>query len=102
MPFVITQVGSMSSEFQPADAKCAVVAAAGLQDDEVTVMPFHLESFMVSCHNQATRDCVLAASPIPLAATSLALQPWNRLAHAETVTAFSKMKLELIGIPAHA
>jgi hypothetical protein len=34
--------------------------------------------------------------------TNLVPRPWTHLANAEEVTAFSKIKLELVGIPGHA
>lgn len=100
MTLLISQIGNMSSAF--VDARQAVAAAAGIQETEVEVVRFHPESFLIRCPNQMVRDHLVAASPIPLGHTNMSLQPWTLLAHSEELTAFSKIKLELVGIPPHA
>ncbi|CAN6341520.1 unnamed protein product [Urochloa humidicola] len=69
---LIALVGNASG-FSVEEAKRAIVAAAGLGSEEVTVKPFHPGSFLISCRNQAARDQVLNASPIPLATRLMGL-----------------------------
>jgi hypothetical protein len=99
---LIAQVGNASSPFSLADALTAISGATGLAADVLTVKVFFPESFLVCCATQTAHDRVLAASPIPLAITTLALRPWTSLAHADSKTLFLKIKLELVGIPPHA
>jgi hypothetical protein len=85
---LIAQVGNASSAFSLADALTAISGATGLAADVLTVKVFFPESFLVCCATQTAHDRVLAASPIPLAITTLALRPWTRLAHADSKTLF--------------
>ncbi|CAD6338782.1 unnamed protein product [Miscanthus lutarioriparius] len=57
----------------------AIVAEAEIDGNDIILRHFFPENFIILCASQDVRDCVLAASPLPLGATSLVL----RLAHAE-------------------
>ncbi|CAN6296286.1 unnamed protein product [Urochloa humidicola] len=99
---IIAQVGNASTGFTQEDAMAAIFAGTGVENGTLVVTPLRPGSFLVVCTSQATRDRILAANPIPLASTALSVRPWTRLAFADDLTIYSKIKLELVGIPAHA
>lgn len=80
----------------------AICATVGVQASDLVVKRFYPENFIVICNSQAARDRVLAASPLPLGATSLVLRPWTRLAHADVSALLFRVNLVLEGIPPHA
>ncbi|XP_066358251.1 uncharacterized protein [Miscanthus floridulus] len=83
-------------------AREAIAAAADVQTDEIVLRHFYPENFIVICASQAVKDRVLAATPLPLGATSLVLRPWTRLAHADMSVLLYRVNLVLEGIPPHA
>ncbi|CAN6211090.1 unnamed protein product [Urochloa humidicola] len=99
---LIGRVGNAAGDVTAAEAARAIATAVDVAEDEFTIKPFHPENFLVECHTREARDRVLAGSPVPLANTALSLRPWTRLVRAESMTAYAKIKLELVGIPIHA
>jgi len=99
---LIGQMGNASHDTSGPDVLRFIVGYTGVPEAELAVKPFHLNSFLVQCCTQATRDRVLAASPVPLVSSSLSLRPWTRLVNAEPATSFNKVVIEVDGIPAHA
>ncbi|CAL4972951.1 unnamed protein product [Urochloa decumbens] len=95
-------IANPSLVLSAAEAARDIAAAVDLGDDDVTVKPFHPDHFLVVCGRQETRDRILAASPIPLAGSSLLLRPWTRLVNATSLTLYRRVRLELLGIPPHA
>jgi hypothetical protein len=99
---LIGQVGNASHGTCVADVLWFIVGYTGVPETELSVKPFHQNSFLVQCTTQATRDRVLAASPIPLATTYISLKPWTRLVNAEPILLYHKVVIEVDGVPAHA
>ena len=68
-------MGNASHGTCVANVQRFIVGYTGVPETELSVKPFYQNSFLVQCTTQATRDRVLAASPIPLATTYLSLRP---------------------------
>lgn len=85
-----------------ADAARCIRAIQGVDEGSFSIKPFYPENFLVDCHSSATRDRILAATPLLFAGSFLTLMPWTRLAHADTAVMKFKVAIELEGIPPHA
>lgn len=99
---LIAHVTNASGEFPSGDAKTVISVEAGVEVSKFTVTRSYPVSFLVVCASPAGWDRIMAASPIPMADTSLSMRPWTRLARTSDKVLMHKMVVELDGIPEHA
>ncbi|CAN6182191.1 unnamed protein product [Urochloa humidicola] len=99
---IIARVGNASREFSPADVSAAVAEITGLGADHFPTFPSYPDNFLIICNTQDARDRALNASPVPIAATMLSLQPWTRLVRAASTVLYNRVQIEMDGIPEHA
>lgn len=98
---LIAQVGG-AAQVTTEEAHRAILAIAGVRANDVRVVPFYPENFLVICSTRATRDAIFHAGGAPVGLTTLVFRPWTRLANAEEMTLLYKVIVELEGLPPHA
>lgn len=91
-----------SREALLADTARCIRGIQGVEEGSFAIKAFYPENFILACNNGATRDRILAASPLPFAGTSFTMLSWTRVAHAEATVIEFKVGIELEGIPPHA
>jgi hypothetical protein len=99
---LVAMVTDATREVAASDVAHAIGNIRGVEIGSFSVVPFFPEHFIVHCGSRETRDRILAASTVPTAGTFLVLQPWTRLAQANSTSLQCRVNIELEGILAHA
>ena len=98
---IVAQPSGDPGHHTTSEVLLALVAAAGVQAEDIRVKKYFPQRFVVMCASAAIKDRVLAASPAPFGASPLILLPWSRVANAELTTLYYKLTIELEGVPPH-
>ncbi|CAN6280350.1 unnamed protein product [Urochloa humidicola] len=99
---LVAYAGNASQDISIAEFAGALLDHLGVSAGDIVIKPFHPENFLVVCNSQAVRDHIFATGNVPVRDTSMFIRQWTRLAHAASSVLYTRVNIELDGIPPHA